>query len=992
MDMLETKSFERLFSGSDSGGGASDLSTMVSPRLLKSIYQSEDWIYILVDKIASKLAQIPWQVQRQSVQNGEEILSPAFGHPVQKMMDEPNPLQTSYGFKYALITDHCVTGNALIYVSTVNRWLVQVPTEIIQMDIDGRGDHRGYFIVGVDPTSFPVGMKMKLKASDVIHVKRPNASSVYWGMSPLIPGANPALFNKYSNEYLLNFYRKGAQPGLILEMMEETNEVQAKKLLQSLETAYTGRSNQRRGMVLPKGVKASNISHTLADQQLITYMQNNRETLINIFGVPKHELSIADSGSLGSEEYKTALKNFWQGPLMSIGSMFDTALTARLKPLLGQGYVIKLNYGGVPILQDDLKAKADMATALLSTMTYNEVRQRVWKMEPIQGGDILRDLVPKAPPSFGGFSLQSTPPPVAQPTTLEQLGAEIDYREHNAKAFETYAASEKGDWYRRSREHINGKSKESMGEIEKLWLGILEDQTVDAVKIAKSLMEEKAAKVPNKAELKKRIEEAMAKYEKKWIDGYLKTLDKHIDLGYDTVLAVPFNKPYEEGIAAIRARNSDKSRTTLEARGIKNFSEISKTTTDKIMGTIESGLTDALSISEIAQNIVKDGANAAGRALTIARTEVLTANSIGEAAAMKDAAEVIPDLVKVWINSGDDRVRGNPGGLYPDSEADHWKMQGQIRKYDEPYSNDLFYPRDTQGPAGEVINCFPAYINVNATGVEKSFQRFYSGPMITIDLESGGSLTATPNHPVLTTKGWVAIGKLTKFHSLIKAGKLNNIVSDNMDIQNIESRFDKAFSSFNNPGNIVRKSGRVMDFHGDGTAHNVNIKRSVSKLKDRVKPRFTEKSVNFSLSNSNLTLGSGLSDSRFNKPLSRVGTSHSSVRSSNLLESPILIESFPLEDFGIASASLGESIFIQMPDNSRPAESNFLADLNYGHLLSEVHIDNIINVDVKKFSGHVYNLQTVPGWYLANGYVSHNCRCSQVVVSKQDLGEFDFKR
>ena len=160
------------------------------------------------------------------------------------MLDEPNPLQTSYGFKYALITDHCVTGNALIYVSSTNRWLVQVPTEIIQMDIDGNGDHRGYFIVGVDPTSFPVGMKMKLSAKDVIHVKRPNASSVYWGMSPLIPGANPALFNKYSNEYLLNFYRKGAQPGLILEMMEETNEVQAKKLLQSLETAYTGRSNQ----------------------------------------------------------------------------------------------------------------------------------------------------------------------------------------------------------------------------------------------------------------------------------------------------------------------------------------------------------------------------------------------------------------------------------------------------------------------------------------------------------------------------------------------------------------------------------------------------------------------------------------------------------------------------------------------------------------------------------------------------------------------------
>jgi HK97 family phage portal protein len=687
IDVLETKSFDRLFSGGENAG-YSNLSAVVSARLLKSIYQSEDWVYILVDKIASKLAQIPWQVNRETVKNGEQVLEPAYNHPVQRMLDAPNPLQSSYEFKYASITDHCVTGNALIYFSSVQNWLVQVPTEIIQLDVDGRGNLAGYFIVGVDPTAFPVGMKMKLRPSDVIHVKRPNSSSVYWGLSPLIPGANPALFNKYSSEYLLNFYRKGAQPGLVLEMMEETNEVQAKKLLQSLETAYTGRANQRRGMVLPKGVKATNIAHTLADQQLITYMQNNRETLINIFGVPKHELSIADSGSLGSEEYKTALKNFWQGPLMAIGAMFDTALTNRLKPILGNGYVIKLNYSSVPVLQEDLKEKADMATSLLSTMTYNEVRQRIWKMPPIPGGDILKDLKPVAP--MNSFSL---PPTVPQVMTLS---LEENYKEHNVQAFSNYIKAEGNDWIRQQRDHVNNESEKSAKKLEELWLSILSDQVVDAVKIAKSQMKEKAVEIPSKRKLKQKIDEAMNEYEQQWSDGYKNILEPHIELGYDTVLKIPFNEPYQEGIEAIRARGANKRREILNVRSIDSFDQITKTTTDKIMSAIEQGMKDSSSITEIAAKITELGANEAGRANTIARTEVLTANSVGQYAATQDAAEVIPNLVKVWVTMGDgDRVRDA-----------HQKLEGEVKSFDEPYTNGLMYPREPgQSDPGQTINC-----------------------------------------------------------------------------------------------------------------------------------------------------------------------------------------------------------------------------------------------------------------------------------------------
>jgi HK97 family phage portal protein len=718
MDDIEVKSYERLFPSDETGIGW--MNGSASARTLKAIYQTEDWIYILVDRIAAKLAQIPWQVFQQTTNNGEEVLKPALGHPAQKILDNPNPLQSDYGFKYASITDLCVTGNTLIYLSRSQRWLVQVPTEIINLDIQSNGDLRGYDIVGIDPQNFPVGMRTKIRPQDMIHIKRPNSSSVYWGLSPLVPGANSALFNKYSSEYLLNFYRKGAQPGIVLEMGEESNETQAKKLLTSLETAYTGRANQRRGLILPKGVKANNLAHTLADQQLIEYIRNNRETLINIYGVPKHELSIAESGSLGSEEYKTALKNFWQGPLMSIGKMFEGSLTQALSPYLGQGYVIRLNYSTVPILQEDLKERADTASAMLSTLTYNEVRQRIWKLPPIEGGDVLRDLREPSVPSFNP-NLFSTEPPretleLEAGTTKEEVP---DVRQDNARAFADHVKAEENVWFRQSQTEQESASKVAISAMEKLWLDTLSEQIVKIVDAAKQRIQEKSAEVPSKRKLRREIEAAMDEVEDQWRDGYVDNLEGQVELGYKAALAIPFNEPYRPEIEAIRERDKANRRATLTARALEAFELTSRTTTEKIMQVIEQGVSESRSLAEITRSIMDVAKNSAYRAQRIARTETLIANSIGEAAAIKDAATVIPDLVKVWINANDERVRGNPGGEYPDSKADHWSLMGEVKAFDETFSNGLRHPRDLKGPAHEIINCRCSLVTVSAKDLDR---------------------------------------------------------------------------------------------------------------------------------------------------------------------------------------------------------------------------------------------------------------------------------
>jgi uncharacterized protein with gpF-like domain len=241
-------------------------------------------------------------------------------------------------------------------------------------------------------------------------------------------------------------------------------------------------------------------------------------------------------------------------------------------------------------------------------------------------------------------------------------------------------------------------------------------------RIVKEEVIEKAAEVRDERQLEARIDQAMKKLKSTWVKDYGTILEGQVELGYDTTVNVPFNKPYQEAIAAVSSKQ--KRRDSLDVRGIDAFEDVSRTTTNKIMTAVSQGIKQGKTVSEIAQVIRSIATLASGRANTIARTETLIANSIGQAAAMEDAASVIPKLVKVWINAGDDRVRGNPGGLYPKAKDDHWKLQGEVQDYDQEFSNGLRYPRDLQGNPEQTINCRCTWLTLaEKDAAEMGFKR-----------------------------------------------------------------------------------------------------------------------------------------------------------------------------------------------------------------------------------------------------------------------------
>jgi len=715
--------------GDGTGVWSQEFKAWIDAMTLKGLFFSEDWVFILVDIIGQKLSQLPMRVMQGRIENGEFLKQPIEGHPLQHLIDNPNPMQSYEAWLYCGIVDLIMMGNSIQWYAPALNQLLMLPAETVQLKMNKDGGVDSYDVVEFMDSNQELNKAKvtKFKLEEIIHMKRPNPSSLLWGLSPFIPGRKSVLFNRYSQDYLNSFYQNGAVPGFALEMSGDANERVAMRLLRTFENAYTGRKNMRRTIMLPKGVSLKEVSHSLANQELKDYVLQNRETMINILKVPKHELSLQESGSLGSEEAKTALKNFWNSMLIPTGNLFTGEMTKyfRRRGMLSDSQFLDFDLSNVEAVQDDLSSRADIAKKMLdSGWSVNEVRQKVWKLEvsTVPGADDPFILKQQAQTPFGGglpFGLAlPTPQPVVgvEPKDLTPQ-AVVSGAPKAAKDRVTEFLKSGDGWFSRRETKIREDAQKGISEMEKATIKMFSDMAVEVVKTVRSHLKEKSwddirtkdeerSKLVRPAELKRRLRAALDKFEERWIGENRKALTSRMDLGFDVALELPFNLPSKDEITAAKVRSQAVRQDALEERSGRIFQYMSETTIGQVFNTIEGGIDQGKTVQQIAGDLrskFSDIQEIGARAMTIARTETLTAVSLGQASAMKEAAKVIPNLKKMWISADDDRVRDS-----------HAELHGDVVAADEAFKNGLSFPRDPSGPAEEVINCRCTWIMVPA--------------------------------------------------------------------------------------------------------------------------------------------------------------------------------------------------------------------------------------------------------------------------------------
>jgi len=151
---------------------------------------------------------------------------------------------------------------------------------------------------------------------------------------------------------------------------------------------------------------------------------------------------------------------------------------------------------------------------------------------------------------------------------------------------------------------------------------------------------------------------------------------------------------------------NDEAAAYLTARAGDKIVGITDTTKLQIRKVILEAYKDQVSPNELGARIhekFEEIMNYEGRAMTIARTETLSAVSEGQEFKKDKFLEEVPDaeekLEKTWITAEDERVRPS-----------HAQVNNETVKHNEDFSNGLKYPREKGAPAGEVINCRCAVI------------------------------------------------------------------------------------------------------------------------------------------------------------------------------------------------------------------------------------------------------------------------------------------
>ena len=386
--------------------------------------------------------------------------------------------------------------------------------------------------------------------------------------------------------------------------------------------------------------------------------------------------------------------------------------------------------------------------------------------------------------------------------------------------------------------------------------------------------------------------------------------------------------------------------------------------------------------TEVEDRLVQRYANKLlrNRAETISRNETLKSSSEGQRELWLQAREngfLRGDEKRVWIVTPDDRLCELCRAMGQDyGDAD------QAIPLDEPYltpdGEEILVPTDIH------IQCF-----LPGTLVEGAFvsglKARYAGPVVEIKSLKGHRLRVTPNHPVLTPRGWVAAGALLEGDNVLSQPSVIQILEavDGGNNQHSPAMIEQVFDALAAGGLTSRQIGRL-DLHGDArfTQGYVDIVNPFPTIRGRgdaedaqgvhnlhdVLADVDERSV-YSLGSPHLLV----------KPVDAPPARLPGSGTLPLDERTVLLERDPLQVFRSGATSDWHMPILEQAVESTPAHAAFIAQL-LQRSAGQITLDQVISIRKFEFDGHVYDLQSTNGWMIAQNIITSNCRCAEGLV------------
>lgn len=630
-------------------------------------YKASVWVYASINKKAKAIASVPWYVYKQD-RNGDWIKQE--NHPLQLLIDRPNPFTTRANMIEKMVIQLDLAGNTLMQKIIAGG----IPVELWSIGPD--------FITPVpDQQEFIKSYEIKMKnsrkinipAADMIHVMYMDPANPFWGIAPLQVAARTVDTDIEATNWNKIALQNRAVTDGVFTVNNNLTTPQFNDLRAQIREQHQGAANARTPWILGGGAQWQQMSLSPADMDFIEGRKLTREEIAAIFQVPPPIIGILDKANYSNMQ--EARRVFWLDTNIPILNDLRDTFNRTLTPHFGADLFLDYDLTNVEALQENVNEKIEAAVKLWGMgVPFNEVNRRLdLGIEEVPGGDM-------------GY-LPASLLPANMAASIAAAGAGDQQQEDGEKSIKKPRGGFKLKGYNLQTPEQKAAYWKSFERQRARWYSKMNAAALDMFSQEAKAVAAAFAKNGDMAA-------ALAAVDKKaWEEFYVK---------YYIAIMEDFGKETYEGFKSHIPKHSkewDPWDSLILGRIFKaaarKVTMVTDYTKELIKGIVYTGRDNGDSIATIARDL-KTNFDQFGtvRAFRIARTEVVSASNFGSYQAAQQAAEEVGDLEKEWIDSGDERVRDK-----------HEKVNGERVGLYKKFSNGLEHPGDMSGPADEVINC-----------------------------------------------------------------------------------------------------------------------------------------------------------------------------------------------------------------------------------------------------------------------------------------------
>lgn len=233
-----------------------------------------------VAAISEPIGSLPLHVYRRDGEARERDV----GHPVARLLRDPNPWTSASEFREQLQRDCLLHGNGLALITRVNgepRELLRLDPASVQIEADDFGGPVYRQVSGEQRRTLP--------REDVFHIRAASLDGVR-GESPVRQCREAIATALVLEKHVAKLFGTGAKPGGVIEVPLDTPEDAYRSMLAAWRQSNEGSENSGRTALLVNGATFRPITMTSTDAQLLELRKYAVDEIARAFSVPPHLL------------------------------------------------------------------------------------------------------------------------------------------------------------------------------------------------------------------------------------------------------------------------------------------------------------------------------------------------------------------------------------------------------------------------------------------------------------------------------------------------------------------------------------------------------------------------------------------------------------------------------------------------------------------------------------------------------------------------------